>query len=64
MTELTLGALRTIIEQIGKGHDDKPITVLMNRSEITGTVISIDAGDVSVQGDRILFGQALNTHDD
>ena len=47
-----LQELRNILSMIGKGHNAKPIAVLLP----DGQVVYLDLTDVTIQGDRILFG--------
>jgi len=47
---LTIGQLRNILAQIGTGHDAKPVAIMIPKG-----VVHLDACDVAVQGDRVLF---------
>jgi hypothetical protein len=48
--KMTLGELRRSLEQIGKGHDNKPVAILTT----DGKVHYLDCV-IACQGDRILI---------
>lgn len=54
--QMTVRMMRQLLEQLGKGHDNKHIVILMNKRSIVGDTIKLDASDLAIQGDRILIG--------
>lgn len=53
MKAITIGELRTILEQIGKGHDHKKVAILRDLKNKEHVVYPSSCA--AVQDDRILF---------